>query len=98
MVSFILVTLILAYTYDGVSSILVYLGTSLAIYSYWWMNEQQMRVTGVFIGLLFFAYCMSIHNYLGILELFVIGTNIISYLIYRKKVFREVDYDTTNRT
>ena len=78
-------TIILATTFKGLSSILIYVAANLSIYSYWWMNEQQLRVTGVFIGVLFFLYCMSIRNYMGFMELLVILSNIVSYAVYKRK-------------
>ena len=83
-------TIILATTFKGLSSILIYVAANLSIYSYWWMSEQQLRVTGVFIGVLFFLYCMSIRNYMGFMELLVILSNIVSYAVYQRKKSYEV--------
>lgn len=85
-VAFLLITLILIFTFQGITSILIYIATNLSIYSYWWMDEQGMRIAGIFIGIAFFVYCMSIENYLGFLELCVIFANLVSYAIYKNRI------------
>ena len=79
------ITAAIMYTFKGLSSILCYISVSIAIFSIWWLNEQQMRIAGIFICLFSFLYNMTICNYLGVLELVIILTNVISYCIYKKK-------------
>lgn len=79
------ITATIMYTFKGMSSVFCYISVTIAIFSVWWLNEQKMRLTGIFICLFSFLYNMTIGNYLGVLELAIIATNIISYFIYKKK-------------
>lgn len=81
----ILITLMSIYTFKGISSIFCYISTTIAVVSVWWFNEQKMRIAGIFVCLFSFLYNLTIHNYIGILELAIIASNIISYCVYNKK-------------
>ncbi len=81
----IFITAAIIYTFQGISSILCYISVSIGIFSIWWLNEQQIRGSGVAICFFAFLYNMSIKNYIGVLELVIIAMNIISYCLYRKK-------------
>lgn len=79
------ITAAIMYTFMGISSILCYISVSIAIFGVWWLDEQKMRISGIFVCLFSFLYNLTISNYLGVLELAIIATNIVSYLIYKKK-------------
>ena len=43
-----------------------------------------MRLIGIAASCFYLAYCMTIKNYVGILEIFVIISNISAYRMYLK--------------
>lgn len=81
----ILITIASIYTFQGIPSILCYISVTIALFSVWWFNEQKMRIAGIFVCLFSFLYSLTIHNYMGTLELAIIASNIISYCVYNKK-------------
>ncbi|MBQ3695791.1 MAG: YgjV family protein [Alphaproteobacteria bacterium] len=81
----ILYTLIPIYTYQGVSSILVFVTASIALCSTWWLVPQKMRLLGCFNCTVFLIYQISIKNWAGLLEIFIVLSNFISYLKYRHR-------------
>ena len=80
-----LYTLIPFYTYQGISSILVFVTASVALCSTWWLVPQKMRLLGCFNCTVFLIYQISIKNWAGLLEIFIVLSNFISYLKYRRK-------------
>ena len=75
---------ILFYTYDGLSSILVFTCSSLTLFANWWLSPQYMRITAVWGCVIYLAYQISIKNWAGLLEIGAFASNLISYLKYRK--------------
>ena len=75
---------ILFLTYDGISSILVVLTVSITLFSIWWLPPQKMRLVGGLNGFTYLAYQISIKNWAGLLEIFVILSNLCSFLKYKK--------------
>ena len=75
---------ILFYTYVGISSILVFTTVSITLFCIWWLPPQQMRVVGGLNCFTYLAYQISIKNWAGLLEIFVILSNLFSFLKYRK--------------
>ena len=75
---------ILFYTYAGISSILVFMTVSITLFCVWWLPPQQMRVVGGLNCFTYLAYQISIKNWAGLLEIFVILSNLFSFLKYRK--------------
>ena len=75
---------ILIYTYDGLSSILVFTCSSLTLFANWWLSPQCMRITAVWGCVIYLAYQISIKNWAGLLEIGAFVSNLISYLKYRK--------------
>ena len=75
---------ILIYTYDGLSSILVFTCSSLTLFANWWLSPQYMRITAVWGCVIYLAYQISIKNWAGLLEIGAFASNLISYLKYRK--------------
>lgn len=75
---------ILYYTYAGASSVLVVTTVSVTLFCIWWLPPQKMRFVGGINGFTFLAYQISIKNWAGLLEIFVILSNFISYLKYKK--------------
>ena len=76
--------IVLFYTYEGISSVLVVLSSSITLLCIWWLPPQQMRFIGGLNCFVFLAYQISIKNWAGLLEIFVIISNLFSYLKYRK--------------
>ena len=75
---------VLYYTYDGISSILVVLSSSITLLCIWWLPPQQMRFVGGLNCFIFLTYQISIKNWAGLLEIFVILSNLFSFLKYKK--------------
>lgn len=80
-----LLVAILAFRFEGISSVLVFLTSSVSLLSVWWLAPQKMRIASMVTSITSLLYQMSILNYAGLLELIVIGSNILSYLRYRKE-------------
>lgn len=76
--------IVLFYTYEGISSVLVVLSSSITLLCIWWLPPQQMRFIGGLNCFVFLAYQISIKNWAGLLEILVIISNLFSYLKYRK--------------
>jgi hypothetical protein len=76
--------IVLFYTYEGISSVLVVLSSSITLLCIWWLPPQQMRFVGGLNCFVFLAYQISIKNWAGLLEILVIISNLFSYLKYRK--------------
>lgn len=74
---------VLYYTYDGISSILVVLSSSVTLFCIWWLPPQQMRFVGGLNCFPYLAYLISIKNWVGLLEILVIFSNLFSYLKYK---------------
>ncbi|MBO7483904.1 MAG: YgjV family protein [Alphaproteobacteria bacterium] len=76
--------LILFFTYEGFSSILITATVSTALFSVWWLQPQQMRLISFLNGFTYLAYQISIKNWAGLLEIFLILSNFLSFFKYRK--------------
>lgn len=76
--------IVLFYTYEGISSVLVALSSSITLLCIWWLPPQQMRFVGGLNCFIFLSYQICIKNWAGLLEIFVILSNLFSYLKYRK--------------
>ncbi|MBE6467962.1 MAG: YgjV family protein [Alphaproteobacteria bacterium] len=77
---------ILFYTYVGISSVLVVLQVSINLFCIWWLSPQKMRVIGGLNSFTCLAYQISIKNWAGLLEIFVIFSNFIAFLKYKKSM------------
>lgn len=75
---------ILYYTYIGISSILVVTTTSITLFCIWWLPPQHIRIIGIFNCIIYMTYQFTIHNWAGLLEIFVIFSNIVSYIKHQK--------------
>lgn len=76
---------ILIFRFEGLSSVLVFLTSSVSLLSIWWLVPQKMRIASIVTSVTSFLYQLSIQNYAGLLELIVITSNVLSYLKYSKK-------------
>ena len=81
----ILYFVILYFTYAGLSSILIVLTVSINLFSIWFLPPQQMRLISGINGFTYLAYQISIKNLAGLLEIFALLSNMISFIKYRKK-------------
>lgn len=75
---------ILIATYEGISSVLVFLSTSVTLICIWWLPPQQMRFIGGLNCFIFLFYQISIKNWAGLLEILVIISNFVSFMKYKK--------------
>lgn len=75
---------VLIFRFEGISSILVFLSFSIALFATWWLPPQKMRITGLVSNLFTLMYNISLQNWAGLFELAVIASNLGSYLKYRK--------------
>lgn len=76
--------LILVNTYNGISSILVFICSSITLLANWWLSPQYMRISAICGCALYLAYQISIKNWAGLLEIVAFLSNLLSYLKYRK--------------
>ena len=81
----VLYTLILILTYQGISSILIFIVSSLKLTSTWWLIPQKIRIVGMCNSVLFLGYQIAIKNWAGLLEIFVMLSNLIAYLKYQSQ-------------
>lgn len=77
--------IIFYHTYIGLSSILITTCVSITLFSIWWLPPQKMRLIGGFNGLTSLTYHLSLHNWLGIMEVVVMASNFAAYFKMRKK-------------
>lgn len=71
--------------YEGLSSILVFITSSVTLFCVWWLPPQQIRVVGGLNCFIYLAYQISIKNWAGLLEILVILCNLLSFLKYKKQ-------------
>ena len=79
----ILYLLILIFTYQGISSLLVFTTASISSFCNWWLAPQKIRFIGGCNSILFLIYQISIKNWAGLLEIIVMLSNFASYIKYR---------------
>jgi hypothetical protein len=72
-------------TFKSVSSVLITTTSVITLICIWWLPPQKMRLAGCFNSILYLAYQISIQNWAGFLEVFVIVSNTLSYVKYRKE-------------
>lgn len=86
---------ILILKFEGISSILVFITSSTSLLSVWWLRPQGMRIAGLFTSITSLLYQLSIRNWAGLLEIIVIGSNIISFVKYKKAEHKTYTEDMT---
>ncbi|MCQ2470059.1 MAG: YgjV family protein [Ruminococcus sp.] len=77
--------LILAFTFNGISSLLIFTVSTISIVSLWYLQPQNMRVAEIMNSFIYLALQFSIGNFAGITEFVVIGCNTASYCKYEKE-------------
>lgn len=81
----ILLVAILLFQFEGISSVLIFISSTITLVSTWWLSPQKMRMTGILVNIITLAYQLSIKNWAGLCELAVIASTLISYIKYREK-------------
>lgn len=76
---------ILLLTFSGISSVLVFMSSTITLICIWWLPPQKMRILGLLCSVIYTAYQISIKNWAGLMELLVIVSNLVSYITYRNK-------------
>lgn len=84
-----LLIVILFQSYAGISSVLVFISTTMALVSIWWMSPQQIRVAGIVGSVITLLYQLSIRNWAGLTELAVLASNVIAFYKYRRNPDRK---------
>lgn len=87
--------LVLFYQFEGISSILVFITSSITLVCVWFFNPQKMRFIGGINSILYLGYQLSIKNWVGLLEIMVIYSNFKAFMKYRAKPY--VRYKRTKR-
>lgn len=75
--------------FEGISSVLIFVSSTITLLSTWWLEPQQMRITGIAVNIITLMYQLSIKNYAGLCELVVIASTLVSYVKYREKKTEE---------
>ncbi len=75
---------ILAFTYEDVTSILVFITSIISLTSNQFFPPQKMRVTGMFNSIIYLSYQILLKNWAGLLEVLVIISNSTAWFKYRK--------------
>lgn len=78
---------ILFYQFEGISSILVFVTSSITLVCIWFFNPQKMRFIGGINSVLYLCFQLSIKNWAGLLELLVIYSNFKAFIKYRVKPY-----------
>ena len=76
--------IILISTFPGISSILVFITSNLSLICIWFLPPQKMRLVGFYTSGIYLGYQLSIKNWAGLLEIFVILSNYLSFKKYKK--------------
>ncbi len=84
-----LYVLVLLFQFEGLSSILIFVSSSMTVFGIWFLRPQNMRKLGIVVSVIYLAYQLSIQNWAGLLEFFVLAANIISLIKYREKIEKE---------
>lgn len=79
---------ILFYQFEGISSLLVFITSSITLLCIWFFNPQKMRLVGGINSVLYLCFQLSIKNWVGLLELLVIYSNFKAFIKYRVKSYR----------
>jgi len=74
---------ILISIFEGISSILVFITSSVTLLCIWWLPPQQMRFIGGWNSILYLLYQISIRNWAGLIEIAVIYSNFAAYWKYK---------------
>lgn len=77
--------LILIWQYAGISSILVFITSSVTLICIWFLPPQKMRAVGIVNSCIYLSYQISIANWAGLLEILVIISNALSFIKYHSK-------------
>lgn len=80
-----LLVVIMIWKFAGVSSILVFMTSTISLLSVWWLNPQKMRIAGMATSILSLLYQISIKNWAGLLEIIVICSNAASFTKYKNE-------------
>jgi len=75
---------VMVFTFKGLPSVLITITSSITLLNIWWLPPQKMRLVGGFNSILFLSYQLTIKNWAGLLEIFVLLSNFTSYFKYRK--------------
>ncbi len=72
------------FTFAGLSSILVMTCCVAMMSATWWLPPQGIRIVGAVVTVPYLFYQIAIKNWVGLLEIFVLLANIISFIKYKK--------------
>lgn len=80
---------VMVHNFVGISSVLVFCSTSIALFAVWWLPPQKMRLAGLTANCFTLAYHLSLQNWAGLCEFAVIASNLTSYLKYRRSAEKQ---------
>lgn len=89
--------IIMIWKFAGISSILVFVTSTISLLSIWWLNPQKMRVAGMATSVSSLLYQTSIQNWAGLLEIIVICSNVLSFSKYKNEKDDKLDLDNPQR-
>lgn len=89
--------IIMIWKFAGISSILVFVTSTISLLSIWWLNPQKMRVAGMATSVSSLLYQISIQNWAGLLEIIVICSNVLSFSKYKNEKDDKLDLDNPQR-
>lgn len=76
---------IFCYTYIGMSSILVFITSSVTLFHTWFLKPQGMRLMGGLNCIPYMIYLLTIGNWVGFAEIIVMISNFTAFLKYKKQ-------------
>ena len=75
--------LVMFLTYEGIPSVLIFITLSINLFALWWLRPQGIRMLGIISSIFLVTYQIMIQNWVGLLEIFVVISNITSFLKYK---------------
>ena len=58
--------IILITKFEGISSVLIFVSSSMTLFSNWFLKPQNMRKVGIMVSVIYLTYQLSIKNYAGL--------------------------------
>ena len=91
----VLLVYVMIHSFAGLSSVFIFVSTSIALLAVWWLPPQQMRIAGLVGNIMTLLYNLSIRNWAGLFELAVIFSNFSSFLKYMRTNMPDADHSDT---
>ena len=82
------------YTFTGLPEIILAISSILMLTANCFFEGQGIRFTGIIVSVLYLGFQISVKNYAGLLEIFVLIANIVSFIKYKRIEERKDERET----